>query len=54
MNLSFPGILIEEGFLASLGMTAKRDFQQPPDAERMRAMRFLTCGLPCRGTRMPP
>ncbi len=29
-NLSFPGILIEEGFLASLGMTAKRIFQQPP------------------------
>jgi len=29
-NLSFLGILIEEGFLASLGMTAKRIFQQPP------------------------
>jgi len=28
-NLSFLGILIEEGFLASLGMTAKRIFQQP-------------------------
>jgi len=27
-NLSFLGILIEEGFLASLGMTAKRFFQQ--------------------------
>jgi hypothetical protein len=29
MSLSFLGILIEEGFLASLGMTAKRIFQQP-------------------------
>ncbi len=28
-NLSFLGILIEEGFLASLGMTAQRIFQQP-------------------------
>jgi hypothetical protein len=28
-NLSFLDILIEEGFLASLGMTAKRIFQQP-------------------------
>jgi hypothetical protein len=27
-NLSFLGILVEEGFLASLGMTAKRIFQQ--------------------------
>jgi hypothetical protein len=28
MNLSSLGILIEEGFLASLGVTAKRIFQQ--------------------------
>jgi len=28
-NLSFLGISVEEGFLASLGMTAKRIFQQP-------------------------
>jgi hypothetical protein len=28
-NLSFLGILIEEGFLASLGMTAIRISQQP-------------------------
>ncbi len=27
-NLSFVGILLEEGFLAALGMTAKRIFQQ--------------------------
>jgi len=26
-NLSFLGILKEEGFLASLGMTAKRNFE---------------------------
>jgi hypothetical protein len=29
LNLSFLGILIEEGFLASLGMTGKRIFRQP-------------------------
>src|SRR5271157_639179 len=28
-NLSFLSVLIEEGFLASLGMTAMRIFQQP-------------------------
>jgi hypothetical protein len=28
-NLSFLGILIKEGFLASLGTTATRIFQQP-------------------------
>jgi len=33
-NLSFLGILIEEGFLASLGMTAKHIFQQPPRIRR--------------------
>jgi hypothetical protein len=32
-NLSFLGILIEEGFLASLGMTVKHILQQPPRAE---------------------
>jgi hypothetical protein len=46
-NLSFLGILIEEGFiaqktydgkpyLASLGMTAKRIFQQPVQEQRVR------------------
>jgi len=33
-NLSFLGILSKEGFLASLGMTAKRIFQQPPSDSR--------------------
>jgi len=30
MNLSFLGILIEEGFLASLGMTANAFFSSLP------------------------
>ena len=34
MNLSFLSILIEEGFIASLGMTATRIFQQPARAGR--------------------
>ncbi len=33
-NLSFLGILIEEGFLATLGMTGKRVFQQPAEKPR--------------------
>jgi hypothetical protein len=33
-NLSFLGILIEEGFLASLRMTAKRFFQQAAGEEK--------------------
>jgi len=48
-NLSFLGILIEEGFiaqktcdgepyLASLGMTAKRIFQQPPKGKDIPAV----------------
>jgi hypothetical protein len=35
-NLSFLGILIEEGFLASLGMTVRHVFQQPARGTKFR------------------
>jgi hypothetical protein len=40
MNLSFLGILIEEGFLASLGMTAIRIFQQAAKSPFVLISRF--------------
>ena len=49
--LSFLGILIEEGILASLGMTAKSVFQQPD--KRPKALHMLprhSMHQPGRGT----
>ena len=42
-NLAVLGILIEEGFLASLGMTVKSVFQQP--------VRPIPGNFTCRGRR---
>jgi hypothetical protein len=52
-NLSFLGILTEEGFLASLGMTAKRIFQQPLGAALLIVIVSLSAHFPARWNSAP-